>query len=134
MKKISLILVIVVCLNLCACTSGKISSAVKEADQLVAKWHMEGAYACSYRTEFVSEHNGYEVAMYIVYARYSSEVDRSDYPEAVKNLIRSELVKEAYPQLKAIFGDLDVDIGIIISDSTGTDVHSTIVNGKLVDN
>lgn len=130
MRKLSFLLIIVLCLNLCACTSGKLSSAIKEADKLVAKWHSEGYCGCMYKSEYVKEYDGFATSMYIVYARYPSEVDYSDYPTAVKNLITNDLRDKVYPELAEVFKDLDVSIGIILSDQNGKNTYSTILNGE----
>jgi hypothetical protein len=85
-----------------------------------------------YKSEYVKEYDGFETSVYIVYARYPSEVDYSDYPTAVKNLITNDLRDKVYPQLAEIFKDEDVSIGIILSDHNGKNTYSTIMNGEKV--
>lgn len=132
MKKISLILLIALFLNMCACSSNNLTNAINKADNLVKQWNNEGYCACMYKSEYVKEYDGFETSVYIVYARYPSEVDYSDYPTAVKNLITNDLRDKVYPQLAEIFKDEDVSIGIILSDHDGKNTYSTIMNGEKV--
>lgn len=131
-KALSLILALVLCLSLCACGGNSIKKACKEADELVSKWHSEGTSGCIFKGEYIAEHDGYEVSMYMVSVRYSSEVDAMDRGAAfVKNSIASTLRDELHPQLAEIFEGTDVAVGFILSDQSGNNTWCTILDGEI---
>lgn len=131
-KAISLLLALVLCLSLCACGGNSLEKACKEADELVSEWHSEGYGGCIYKGEYIAEKDGYEVSMYMVYARYPSSVDAMDVgAEYVKNTITNTLKDELYPQLVEVFEGENVSISFILSDENGNNTWSTILDGKV---
>lgn len=131
-KAISLILALVLCLSLCACGGNSLEKACKEADELVSEWHSEGYGGCIYKGEYIAEKDGYEVSMYMVYARYPSSVDAMDVGAGyVKNTITNTLKDELYPQLVEVFEGENVSIAFILSDQNGNNTWSTILDGEV---
>lgn len=131
-KAISLLLALVLCLSLCACGGNSLEKACKEADELVSQWHSEGYGGCIYKGEYIAEKDGFEVSMYMVYARYPSSVDELDVGAGyVKNTITNTLKDELYPQLVEVFEGEGVSIAFILSDQNGKNTWSTILDGEV---
>ena len=133
MKKIiSLVIVLTLCLSLCACSGDPLEKAIEEADALVGKWHNEGYGGCIYKGEYIKEKDGFAVSMYIVYARYPATVDALEVGAGfVKNTMTRTMLDELYPQLVNVFNGLDVSIAFILSDQNGKNTYSTILDGEV---
>lgn len=138
MKKVlSFIFAFLLYLSFCACSSTadkELNNAIEKADELVSTWHNEGYGGCIYKSEYISEQDGFEVRMYMVNARYPSSLD-SENPTTstfLKNLMVGRISDELYPQLVEIFKDLDVSIGFTLSDQNGKNTYYSMLDGETI--